>query len=289
AALLTAVLAPPPPAAGAAPPPAQRPAADLPFPHRPSPDSPLPDQPFAGPPAVRPPVGELLGSFRTLYREARSATETYRGINDRLERQQSQVRRLGGELALARTRLAEAREAAGRLAREEYRSTTGGLSPFMRAMLSDDPQLTLDQRHLYRRMAAVRAAAELRLTGGEAKLAELTGKARKALSKQQSLAARRKRQRDVVRARLTAVQEMLASLPPEQSAGFGPSPGTGSGPGLLPDPVSVPGTDSATGSVPGTGTGAGTAPGTGTGPVPGLGDGDAGVGSLTFVPGRIAS
>ncbi|KAF4406896.1 coiled-coil domain-containing protein [Streptomyces lycii] len=187
------------------------------------------------------PVGELLASFRTLYRQARAASASYRVTGRELKKRKTEARQLRGELARARSRLTESRNAAGRLAREQYRSGSGGLSPFMRAVLSDDPQLALDQRHLMRRMGAVRASAVLRLSGDEARLDELSGKARKAMAEQQKLADRHKRQRDLVGQRFEAVQQMLASLSPYQLDALGvggayrtPGAGTGTPDGFSP-------------------------------------------------------
>ncbi|MGC9498273.1 NlpC/P60 family protein [Streptomyces sp. WG7] len=162
-------------------------------------------------------VAGLLTDLQRLYREAEKATETYNGTEERLKKQRAEVSRL--EAALARTRLSlrDSRGAAGRLARQEYRNS-GSLSPYLRLLLARDPRHALDQGHVIGRLARQRAETVGRLTGDERKADELAERARKALDEQLALAERQERQRDEVRERLHAVEELLASLTPEELA-----------------------------------------------------------------------
>jgi cell wall-associated NlpC family hydrolase len=162
-------------------------------------------------------VAGLLTDLQRLYREAEKATETYNGTEERLERQRAEVRRLDAELVRTRTSLRDSRGAAGRLARQQYQSSSG-LSPYLRLLLARDPQRALEQGHVIGRLSKERAETVGRLTGDTKKADELATRARAALARQSALAERRAKERDGVRERLRAVEELLASLTPEQLA-----------------------------------------------------------------------
>ncbi|WP_333751397.1 C40 family peptidase [Streptomyces sp. IBSBF 2394] len=162
-------------------------------------------------------VAELLTDLQRLYRQAEQATETYNGTEERLREQRAEVRRLDAELARTRTSLHDSRGAAGRLARQQYQSSSG-LSPYLRLLLARDPQHAVDQGHVIGRLARERVETVGRLTGDEKKADELSRRSREALGRQAALAERQERERDGVRERLRAVEAMLASLTPEQLA-----------------------------------------------------------------------
>jgi peptidoglycan DL-endopeptidase CwlO len=162
-------------------------------------------------------VAELLTDLQRLYREAEEATETYNATDERLRRQRAETDRLEKELARARLSLHDSRGAAGRLARQQYQSSTA-LSPYVRLLLARDPQHALDQGHVIGRLARERAETVGRLTGDEERAAHLTRAARKALDTQLTLAARQKKDRDGVRDKLQDVERLLASLSAEQLA-----------------------------------------------------------------------
>ncbi|MFJ7770686.1 NlpC/P60 family protein [Streptomyces sp. NPDC097107] len=163
------------------------------------------------------PVAELLTDLQRLYREAEKATETYNGTEERLKEQQAEVKRLDAELARTRLSLRDSRGSAGRLARQQYRDS-GDLSPYLRLLLARDPRHALDQGHVIGQLARERADTVGRLTGVEKKADELAGRAREALDEQAALAKRQEEERDDVRERLHAVEELLASLTPEELA-----------------------------------------------------------------------
>ncbi|WP_121749179.1 C40 family peptidase [Streptomyces sp. E2N166] len=162
-------------------------------------------------------VAELLTDLQRLYREAEKATETFNGTEERLKEQRAEVKRLDAELARTRLSLHDSRGAAGRLARQQYRDS-GHLSPYLRLLLARDPRHALDQGHVLGQLARERADTVDRLTGVEKKAGELAGRAREALDQQAVLAKRQEEERDDVRERLQAVEELLASLTPEQLA-----------------------------------------------------------------------
>ncbi|MFD6190398.1 NlpC/P60 family protein [Streptomyces sp. NPDC060275] len=162
-------------------------------------------------------VAGLLTDLQRLYREAERATETYNGTEERLKQQRARVLRLNAELTRTRLSLRDSRGAAGRLARQQYQNSSD-FSPYLRLLLARDPQHALDQGHVIGRLSTERAETVGRLTGDTRKADELAGRARAALARQAALAERQERERDGVRERLRAVEELLASLTPEQLA-----------------------------------------------------------------------
>ncbi|MFG2774562.1 NlpC/P60 family protein [Streptomyces sp. NPDC048350] len=170
------------------------------------------------PPSGGDSVAALLRRLQTLYRQAEQATEAFNATDEALRLQTADTKKVTAALTQARERLAQGRNAAGRLAREQYqgRATTSAFSSYLRLLLADDPQHALDQGHLMDRAARDRATTVSRLTRAEKKADELASTSRKALDRQQTLTARRMKQRDDVRQRLAEVQTLLASLPAEQ-------------------------------------------------------------------------
>ncbi|GAB3007238.1 NlpC/P60 family protein [Streptomyces pseudoechinosporeus] len=162
-------------------------------------------------------VAELLTDLQRHYRETEQATETYNATEEKLTDQRAEVAKLNRRLARARLSLHDSRNAAARLARQQYHSSTE-ISPYVRLLLARDPQHALDQEHVIRQLAKQRAATVNRLTGSEKKTAELARAARKTLDGQLTLAERQKKDRDAVQQRLKDVEELLASLSPDQRA-----------------------------------------------------------------------
>ncbi|MFD7291403.1 NlpC/P60 family protein [Streptomyces sp. NPDC059863] len=156
-------------------------------------------------------VAEMLTRLQQLYREAEKATEEYNATAAELTRQRAETRRVDSELVRARAALALSRVNAGRLAREQYEGQTG-LSAYLRLLLARDPQSALDETYLLARAARGRAETLNRLTGGEQRARALATASREALDRQQALATKQKRQRDMVRSRLLEVEKLLASL-----------------------------------------------------------------------------
>ncbi|MEV4789370.1 NlpC/P60 family protein [Streptomyces tuirus] len=160
-------------------------------------------------------IADLLTDLQKLYRKAEEATEAYNGTEEKLKKQRAETERLDRAQASARLSLHDSRGAAGRLARQQYQSSTD-ISPYVRLLLARDPQHAIEQGHVIGRLARERADAVGRLTGNERKAQELARKARAALDRQLALTERRKKERDEVRARLHEVEELLASLSSEQ-------------------------------------------------------------------------
>ncbi|MFF7771202.1 NlpC/P60 family protein [Streptomyces massasporeus] len=160
-------------------------------------------------------IAALLTDLQKLYRKTEEATEAYNGTEEKLKEQRAETDRLDRALARARLSLHDSRGAAGRLARQQYQSSSD-ISPYVRLLLARDPQHAIEQGHVIGRLAQERADTIGRLTGDERKARELARKARTALDRQLVLTERRKKERDEVRARLHEVEELLASLSSEQ-------------------------------------------------------------------------
>ncbi|KUN02490.1 hypothetical protein AQI95_27155 [Streptomyces yokosukanensis] len=173
--------------------------------------------PAAAAPDPQRSVAQLLTDLQQLYRQAEQATESYDATAEKLQRQRAEVSRLDGELARARLALQDGRTDAGRLARRQYQSA-GGLGPYVRLLLSPDPQTALDEGHVVGEMAREQVRTVARLTAAERHEDSLARAARKALDTRLTLAGRQRRQRDDVHTRLADVERLLASLTPAQLA-----------------------------------------------------------------------
>jgi peptidoglycan DL-endopeptidase CwlO len=158
-------------------------------------------------------VAGLLTQLKTLYRKAEEATEAYNATEEKLHKQRSKTRDLTEDLARTRTELSDSRDAAGQLARQQYQGHTqlSGYT-FLLALLTPDPQDAADQAREIGRAAGREAAVVEQLTRGERRADTLATRARGALDKQLSLTAKKKKQRDKVKKRLTRIEKMLASL-----------------------------------------------------------------------------
>ncbi|MGW8883990.1 NlpC/P60 family protein [Streptomyces sp. NPDC055749] len=175
------------------------------------------DEAFAAPGAGTKSVTQLLKDLQTLYRQAEEAAETYNGTADELKKRTAETKKLGSALAAARIELDRGRGDAGRLAREQYQGRSD-FSAYMQLLLARDPSRALEQSHVIQRVAAGRAATVERLAGAEKSADLLAARSRTALDKQQTLAARQKKERDLVRSRLKDIEALLASLSAEQLA-----------------------------------------------------------------------
>ncbi|GLX35548.1 hypothetical protein Sros01_16210 [Streptomyces roseochromogenus] len=176
----------------------------------------------AGPPPVAraEPVGELLTRLQGLYQRAEEASEAYNATEVALKAGQDEERRLAAELGRARTALGAEKATAGRLAREQYQGTLG-LSPYLRMLLSGDPQQAVDQRRIAARQGARQAGVVARLERSEERADALAAAARKALDTQRALAVERRKQHEEVTGRLKDVERLLAALTPEELSGLG--------------------------------------------------------------------
>ncbi|MET8406773.1 C40 family peptidase [Streptomyces sp. NPDC005195] len=170
----------------------------------------------AGGPEVRS-AARLLTTLQQRYREAERATETYNATVEKLGRQRAEVARLDARLAGARLSLHDSRGAAGRLARQQYQSSSG-ISSYLRLLLTRDPQRAMNEGQVIRQLSRERVKAVDRLAGSERHTDGLARRAREALDGRLTLAARQKKERDEVRARLKDVERLLASLTARQLA-----------------------------------------------------------------------
>ncbi|MFI6375164.1 NlpC/P60 family protein [Streptomyces sp. NPDC050546] len=172
-------------------------------------------KPDPGPPPAS--LAYLLTDLQQLYHKAEQATEAYNATEERLKKQRTETDRLNRALARTRLSLHDSRSEVGRLARQQYQSSTD-ISPYVQLLLARDPQHAIDQSHVIRRIARERAETINRLTGDERKADDLARKARKALDAQLTLTERRKKERDQVVRRLHDVEDLLATLSRDQLA-----------------------------------------------------------------------
>ncbi|MEU6508560.1 NlpC/P60 family protein [Streptomyces sp. NPDC046942] len=162
-------------------------------------------------------VAQLLTDLQQLYHQTEQATETYNATAEKLTRQRAEVSRLDGELARARLALQDSRADAGRLARQQYQSSSG-LGPYVRLLLAPDPEHALDAGHVIGELARERARTVTRLTATEKGRDALARAARQALDTQLTLTDQQKKQHDDVQGKLAGVERLLAGLSPAQLA-----------------------------------------------------------------------
>lgn len=176
-----------------------------------------PAAPAAGPEAAPGSVAGLLNELQRLYQQTEEATETYNGTAAELKKRTAEAKKLDSALVTARLSLSRSRDAAGRLAREQYQGRSD-LSAYLRLLLMRDPEYALDQGQVVQRLAAGRVATMKRLGGAEKRAAELAKESRKVLDRQRVLATRQKKERDTVKERLKQVEGLLATLSADQLA-----------------------------------------------------------------------
>ncbi|GAA3492119.1 MULTISPECIES: C40 family peptidase [Streptomyces] len=158
-------------------------------------------------------VGQLLTDLQRLYRQAEEASEAFNATEEKLGLRKAELARVTKELGTVRAGLADGRRAAGMLAREQYKGRGDhAYSSFVHLLTSSDPEHALMRGHALRRAAASRAVKVARLQSDEKRADDLATRARAALDAQQTLAARQKKERDTVRARLKQVEALLADL-----------------------------------------------------------------------------
>ncbi|WP_234364931.1 C40 family peptidase [Streptomyces sp. RTd22] len=257
-------------------------------------------------------VAGLLTQLKTLYRKAEEATEAYNATEEKLRKQRAKTRDLTDDLARSRTDLAASRQDAGRLARQQYQGHTQlSTYTFLLTLLTPHPENAADQARELDRAAGREAAVVERLTKGERHADALATRARAALDKQLSLSAKKKKQRDKVKKRLTKIEKMLASLTARQitqvaekereqtdkaqrklvaSGVLGNTPRAQSA--APPPPVPDPGPGAGTGTDPGGGQDTGGGQGSGAAQTPGrpaggAGSGTGGTPTVPKTPGRL--
>ncbi|WP_413103253.1 NlpC/P60 family protein [Streptomyces sp. Inha503] len=164
-------------------------------------------------------VSELLTQLKTLYRKAEEATEAYNATEEKLHKQRTRTRELTARLVHARTDLAVSHDDAGRLARRQYQGHSALSSySFLLTLLTPHPEKAADEARELDRAAGREAALIRRLTKGERRADTIATRARTALDKQLSLAAKRKKQRDKVKGQLRSIEKLLAALSTRQIA-----------------------------------------------------------------------
>ncbi|MFG3307173.1 coiled-coil domain-containing protein [Streptomyces wuyuanensis] len=182
----------------------------------------VPGRPAIGPVvgAVPARVSQALTRLQGLFRQAAEASEAYSASRDLLADRAAETKRLSIALADARSALARSRDEAGRLARRQYQGRTE-LSPYLGLLLARDPRSALDQGRLLSRAADSSRATITRLERRARRADALAVASRRAFDEQRALAERQREQRDTLRDRLDEVEEVLASLSPEELTTLG--------------------------------------------------------------------
>ncbi|MFD8197618.1 coiled-coil domain-containing protein [Streptomyces wuyuanensis] len=182
----------------------------------------VPGRPAIGPVvgAVPARVSQALTRLQGLFRQAAEASEAYSASRDLLVDRAAETRRLSTALADARSALARSRDEAGRLARRQYQGRTE-LSPYLGLLLARDPRSALEQGRLLARAADSSRATITRLERRARRAGALAAASRRAFDEQRALAERQREQRDTLRDRLDEVEEVLASLSPEELTTLG--------------------------------------------------------------------
>ncbi|MDX2646366.1 NlpC/P60 family protein [Streptomyces sp. PA03-1a] len=152
----------------------------------------------------------LLEQLQDLYHKAEQATETYDQAKAELEENQSKADRLDHQLAEERTALSDARALAGQLAREQYKS--GGVSPYLNLLLSNDPQDAFTQGHMLDRAAGSQAELVAQLENGEKRIAALNRAQQHALDGSEQLEEKQREAKEDIERQLADVERILAGL-----------------------------------------------------------------------------
>ncbi|MEU9605098.1 NlpC/P60 family protein [Streptomyces sp. NPDC048057] len=151
-----------------------------------------------------------------LYHQAVSATDAYNLAEDQVQRQSTEIVKLGQEAAKAQDRIDDLKQRAGATARAQYRG--GGLPPEAQLLLTSDPQLFLDGANRFRQ--GQKATKDL-LREMEQTQQELDSYARDASTQWRKLEENRLKQakaRKEIAAKIAAAEKIEARLKKEEKA-----------------------------------------------------------------------
>jgi cell wall-associated NlpC family hydrolase len=170
----------------------------------------------ANPVSPQPSLPELLVQLQDLYLRAEKATETYNQAKADLKEHSAKAARLRRQLADERTALAQAKDRAGQLAREQYQN--GGVSPYMNLVLSDSPEELFSQTRFLQRAAGSQAQLLEELTNGAQRIASLSSAAQDAVDSAEKLTEEQRVAKEDVQARLADVERVVSGLTGTQLA-----------------------------------------------------------------------
>lgn len=149
-----------------------------------------------------------------LYHQAVSATDAYNLAEEQVQRQSTEIVKLGQEAAKAQDRIEDLKERAGATARAQYRG--GGLPPEAQLLLTSDPQLFLDGASRFRQ--GQKATKDL-LREMEQTQHEVDSYARDASTQWRKLEENRLKQagaRKEIAAKISAAEKIEARLEKEE-------------------------------------------------------------------------
>ncbi|AEW96500.1 MULTISPECIES: C40 family peptidase [Streptomycetaceae] len=158
----------------------------------------------------------LLTRLQTLYLQAEQATERYDATKEKLDKQQARTDAVNKQLTDERAALSAGQDLAGAIARQQYQG--GSVSPYMRLLLSEDPAEAMAVAHVLQEAAGNQASLVKQLRAGEKRLTELSAQAQTSLDQVRNLADQQRKDRDDVKAKLSAVEKAVASLTGAQLA-----------------------------------------------------------------------
>ena len=157
------------------------------------------------------PLDQLLDYLQSLYLKAEEATEKYNDAKVKLDHQRADVAKLGKRLASQHEAVRRSRQAAGRLARQQYRRGAG-LSSYATFLLSKNPEQALDAGQLLSQAVKAQADAVERLTAHERELKTLTDRSKRALKQIEKLTKEQRQARDDVQGQLDQVEKITSAL-----------------------------------------------------------------------------
>ncbi|MFJ9828497.1 NlpC/P60 family protein [Streptomyces sp. NPDC101160] len=153
-----------------------------------------------------------------LFEEAEQATEGYNRADEKADQLRRTVSQAQDRLARGQERINRMRGALGSVAGAQYRS--GGIDPALALLLSADPENYLERASVLDRVTVRQGAALDELRGELRKLAQERTEAGRALAELERSRADVARHKRTVERKLAEARRVLASLTPDERAGF---------------------------------------------------------------------
>ncbi|MFF0432603.1 NlpC/P60 family protein [Streptomyces sp. NPDC004327] len=153
-----------------------------------------------------------------LFEEAERATEGYNRADEKAGRLRRTVSQAQDRLARGQERINRMRGALGSAAGAQYRS--GGIDPALALLLSADPDTYLERASVLDRVTARQSAALDELRGELRELAQERTEAGRALAELERSRADVARHKRTVERKLAEARRVLASLSPDERAGY---------------------------------------------------------------------
>jgi cell wall-associated NlpC family hydrolase len=179
---------------------------------------PSPSALAAGPPTP----SSVQARIATLYQQADAATQQYDGTVEQMAKLHQQISEQQSALARAQSAVNHADDVLGSVAAAQYRS--GGLDETLRMMLSDQPDLFLQQLMTWRQLDGIQADTVAYADQERAAVAQLSSETREQmadLAAEQHLLDQR---RTTIQTELNQAQQLLLQLTPAQQQAVNDDP-----------------------------------------------------------------